>query len=182
MRTDEEGDFVAEVQELAGCVSHGKDPAEAWNNVREVQRAWIEERLESGDPIPEPQPEEDLPSGKWVQRVPRTLHKRLSEAAKQECVSLNQLVTSLLSSALMTKSIAELVGAHIVASHATYSAPWQRNAQHDWIISDAYHGDLLTNLEIVQRLLPAPAKKKDAYDPKDITIYTHKEAAGSGRR
>jgi antitoxin HicB len=105
LRLDEAGDFVAHVQELPRCSAHGKDRAEALDNLQIVQRAWIEECLESNQPIPEPEPEEDLPSGKWVQRVPRTLHKALSELAKKEEVSLNQLVTSMLLSAATARSI-----------------------------------------------------------------------------
>ena|SRR5258708_2100398 len=52
LREDDEGDVVATVQELPGCMAHGKDAREAWRNIREVQRAWIEDCLESGHPIP----------------------------------------------------------------------------------------------------------------------------------
>jgi len=100
LRTDEEGDVVARVDELPGCVTHGKDASEALDNLREGMEAWIAERIESGQPVPEPAVEEPLPSGKWVQRVPRTLHRRLSLAAKNEGVSLNSFVTSILSEAL----------------------------------------------------------------------------------
>src|SRR5205807_8065423 len=84
LREDDEGDIVATVQELPGCMAHGKDAREAWRNIREVQRAWIEDCLESGDSIPVPEEEEVLPSGKWVQRVPRTIHKKLVERARDE--------------------------------------------------------------------------------------------------
>ena len=43
---------------------------------------------------------EKLPSGKWLQRAPRTLHRDLIRLAERERVSLNQLVTSLLSEAV----------------------------------------------------------------------------------
>ena len=43
---------------------------------------------------------EDLPSGKWLQRVPRTLHLKLSALAKREGISLNQLVVSILAEAV----------------------------------------------------------------------------------
>ncbi len=39
-------------------------------------------------------------SGKWVQRVPRSLHARLTKQAKREHVSLNILVVSILSESL----------------------------------------------------------------------------------
>ncbi len=97
LRRDEEGDFVARIEELAGCISHGKTSQEALDNVEEVKEAWISECIEGGQTVPEPVPEESLPSGKWVQRVPRSLHKKLTTLAKKEGVSLNALVTSELS-------------------------------------------------------------------------------------
>ncbi|OFW10614.1 MAG: hypothetical protein A3G20_06675 [Acidobacteria bacterium RIFCSPLOWO2_12_FULL_59_11] len=100
LRRDEEGDYVARIEELPGCSTHGKSPQEALENLEEAKTAWIEDCLKQGDPIPEPETEEALPSGKWVQRVPRTLHRELARLAKQEQVSLNQLVTSILSEAV----------------------------------------------------------------------------------
>ena len=49
---------------------------------------------EENRPLPEPSREEA--SGKFVVRVPRSLHRRLQLLAQMENVSLNQLVTSLL--------------------------------------------------------------------------------------
>jgi predicted RNase H-like HicB family nuclease len=97
---DNPGVVVAAIRELPGCVAHGQSDAEALKVLAEVQRAWIEECLDSRDPVPLPEAEEQLPSGKWVQRVPRSLHKRLTERAKREDVSLNTLVTAILSEAI----------------------------------------------------------------------------------
>ncbi len=99
LRRDEEGDFVARVDELPGCVAHGKTPHQALKRVEEAKALWITDSVESGDIVPEPDVEETLPSGKWVQRVPRSLHRKLVLFAKREKVSLNQLVTSILSEA-----------------------------------------------------------------------------------
>lgn len=99
MRRDEDGDYVARIDELPGCATHGKSPKEALENLEEVKRAWIEDCLKQGDTIPEPVTEHALPSGKWLQRVPKTLHRNLIRLAKLENVSLNQLVTSVLSEA-----------------------------------------------------------------------------------
>ncbi|MGA3023140.1 MAG: toxin-antitoxin system HicB family antitoxin [Bryobacteraceae bacterium] len=103
LRLDEEGDWVARIQELEGCVSHGNDQEDALVSLREVQEAWIKSRLQTGKSIPKPESEEELPSGKWLQRVPRSLHKKLVETAANEQVSLNQLVTSMLSEAVSTR-------------------------------------------------------------------------------
>ncbi len=100
IRKDEEGDFVAEIEELPGCVAHGATKEKALEALDEARRLWIEERIKSGFPVPQPDTEEDLPSGKWVQRVPRSIHNRLTMLAKREGVSLNQLVTSIVSEAV----------------------------------------------------------------------------------
>ena len=104
LRRDEEGEYVARIDELSGLTTHGRTPQEALENLEEAKKAWIEDCLARGDPVPAPQvkepAEEPLPSGKWVQRVPRTLHRDLIRLAKREKVSLNQLVTSILSEAV----------------------------------------------------------------------------------
>jgi predicted RNase H-like HicB family nuclease len=103
LKKDEEGDVVARIGELDGCVSHGSDVKESVANLKAMQPAWIEACIESGRPVPEPEPVEELPSGKWVQRVPRSLHQQLVRLAKSEKVSLNSLVTAMLSAAAATK-------------------------------------------------------------------------------
>lgn len=107
IRLDEQGDYVARVDELPGCTAHGKTQEEALAVLRDVMESWISDCLEAGDPIPEPEPEDELPSGKWVQRVPRSLHKKLAALAKKEKVSLNQLVASFLAEAVGLKRAAE---------------------------------------------------------------------------
>lgn len=97
LRPDDEGDFVARIAELQGCVAHGDTKAKALENLQTVKELWIQDAFENGDPIPEPEVETALPSGKWVQRVPRSLHKKLVALAKREGTSLNQLVVSVLS-------------------------------------------------------------------------------------
>ena len=108
VKRDDEGDFVARVVELPGCVAHGPSESEALENLTELQALWIADALEAGDAIPAPLPDENrLPSGRWVQRVPRTLHQRLAIRAKMERVSLNQLVTSLLAEGVGAKKTTE---------------------------------------------------------------------------
>jgi len=103
LRRDEDGDFVARVDELPGCAAHGKSPEEALANLEEAKQLWISESLDAGQTIPEPAAEEALPSGKWVQRVPRSLHRKLAVLARREGVSLNQLVTAMMSEAVGAK-------------------------------------------------------------------------------
>ncbi len=97
LRFDEDGDWVAEIEELEGCVAHGETQSEALSRLEEAKTLWIEEALSNGQPMPQPSPTEQLPSGKWLQRVPRSLHKNLARLSKIEGVSLNQLVATILS-------------------------------------------------------------------------------------
>ncbi len=109
LRKDEEDDWVARVEELPGCTAHGGTQAEALEHLEEVKTAWIEDAIEAGDAIPQPNVDEELPSGKWLQRVPRSLHKGLTEMAKKEGVSLNQFVATVLAEALGTHRAANPV-------------------------------------------------------------------------
>jgi antitoxin HicB len=97
LRRDDEGDWIARVEELKGCTAHGSNRAEALDQLDEAKRDWIQAALEDHIEIPLPEPEEDLPSGKWVQRVSRSLHNELRRMAKAEGTSLNQLVAMILS-------------------------------------------------------------------------------------
>lgn len=102
IRKDDEGDYVARIEELVGCIAHGPTQEDALRLLAEVQTAWLEEAISAGQSIPEPSVEERLPSGKWVQRVPRTLHRRLTRMAEAEGVSLNHFVSTILAEAAGT--------------------------------------------------------------------------------
>jgi predicted RNase H-like HicB family nuclease len=52
--SDEDGAFVAEVPELAGCMAHGKTYESALKNARAAIRLWIKTAREFNDPIPQP--------------------------------------------------------------------------------------------------------------------------------
>ena len=81
--------FYARVLELDGCQSTGESFEEAYENVKEAMRGWIETKLEAGFEIPLPVGYDDF-SGKFIVRIPKSLHYRLSIEAEQEGVSLNQ--------------------------------------------------------------------------------------------
>lgn len=88
--TDESGSyFYARVLELDGCQSTGETFEEAYENLREAMKGWIETKLEAGFDVPLPVGYDDF-SGKFIVRIPKSLHYRLSVEAEQEGVSLNQ--------------------------------------------------------------------------------------------
>jgi len=67
--------------------------------IQDALRAWIEVALEDGLPVPKPRPLETY-SGKFVVRLPRSLHRRLAEAAGREGVSLNANINRILAGAM----------------------------------------------------------------------------------
>ena len=81
--------FYARVLEFDGCQSTGKSVEEAYENLKEAMEGWIQAKLEGGFEIPLPIGYEDF-SGKFVVRIPRSLHYKLTIEAEQEGVSLNQ--------------------------------------------------------------------------------------------
>ena len=87
---DESGSyFYARVLELDGCQSTGETFEEAYENLKEAMRGWIKTKLEAGFDVPLPVGYDDF-SGKFIVRIPKSLHYRLSVEAEQEGVSLNQ--------------------------------------------------------------------------------------------
>ena len=91
---DEVDDVVgwfARVVELPGCMTQADTFDEVDEMVEDARRAWIETSLVRGIEIPTPQARETY-SGKFVVRMPRSLHKGLVDAASQDGVSLNTFV------------------------------------------------------------------------------------------
>ena len=88
--------WMAYVEELEGCMSHGSTPAEAMEMIHEAMELWIGGNLEDGDEIPPPKEHFPEHSGKFQVRLPVGLHGKLAAVAREQEVSLNQLVTAIL--------------------------------------------------------------------------------------
>ena len=98
---DEGGGWLAEFPDLPGCMADGATPEEAMREAADAARSWIRTAKAHGDPIPTPsRVDRTSYSGRWLLRTPKTLHKRLSERAKAEGVSLNTLAVTLLAEGL----------------------------------------------------------------------------------
>jgi antitoxin HicB len=104
--TDPSGGYAVAVKELPGCISQGDTVEEAMQMIRDAMAGWIDLALEDGLPIPEPRPEESY-SGKFVVRVPKSLHRRLAERSEIEGVSLNQYINAALSNAVSSEKSAD---------------------------------------------------------------------------
>ena len=96
---EEGGGFLIEFPDLPGCMSDGDSIEETMANGRDAVDCWIAAAKKSGRTIPKPS-ELETQSGKWVQRVPKSIHLRLVRQARREGVSLNTLVVSMISEAL----------------------------------------------------------------------------------
>ena len=121
LKRDNEGDFVCRIDELKGCTAHGKTEIEALGRLKEAQEQWILDCLEAGDSVPTPKEEDKSPfSGRWVQRVGRSLHKALTERAKREGVSLNHLVSEILANATGEVVMAQVIDASLMARFASH--------------------------------------------------------------
>jgi antitoxin HicB len=91
--------WVARVVELPGCMTQADSFDELGAMIQDALRAWIETALEDHQPIPEPRAPAEH-SGRFVTRVPRSLHRDLVLAAEREGVSLNALVNVALARAV----------------------------------------------------------------------------------
>jgi predicted RNase H-like HicB family nuclease len=87
---DDSGDYYfATILEFDGCMGDGGTYEEAIADVRKAMKGWIRTKLDNGFPVPKPISPENY-SGKFVVRVPKSLHAKLSIEAAREGISLNQ--------------------------------------------------------------------------------------------
>lgn len=92
----DEGGYVASFPDLPGCLSVGETIDEAVANAEDAKREWLAAAIEDGYTINEPDSIENY-SGQFKLRIPKSLHKSLSDHAKEEGVSMNQYCVYLLS-------------------------------------------------------------------------------------
>jgi antitoxin HicB len=101
-----DGTWTALVPELPGCVAAGETVAEAVREVSNAIDAWIESARTDGAPIPAPARGDDEYSGRFVARVPKSLHRALAQRASREGVSLNTFCVAALTQ-VVTQGLAE---------------------------------------------------------------------------
>jgi antitoxin HicB len=106
---DEGGGFLITFPDLPGCMSDGETEAEAVRNGRDAFIAAVSALLHMGRKIPSPSFHPDGEtldaSGRFVARVPKSVHARLTSRAKQEGVSLNALVLAMIAEGLGKREI-----------------------------------------------------------------------------
>jgi antitoxin HicB len=80
--------WFARIAEFPGCMTEGDTEAEAAANLKDAMKEWIRAQLESGVSVPPPATSITY-SGKFVVRLPPSLHREASACAARENVSLN---------------------------------------------------------------------------------------------
>lgn len=97
-KKESDGSYFIKVKELPGCMSVGESIEEAYTMIEDAKSVWIRNNLDAGRVIPVPENDEAKTySGKFMIRISPTLHHELSDTAAKNSVSLNHLVTELLS-------------------------------------------------------------------------------------
>ncbi len=91
----EEGGFTVTFPDLPGCMGRGDTLENAVTNAKDAQFEWLAAAIEAGVNILEPDRTENY-SGQFKLRIPKTLHRALSEHAKKEGISMNQYCLFLL--------------------------------------------------------------------------------------
>lgn len=88
---DESGHyFYGRILELDGCQTTADTLSELYEELNEIMESYLDIKISNHLPIPIPETV-DKYSGKFVVRLPKTLHQRLAIEAHKEGVSLNQL-------------------------------------------------------------------------------------------
>lgn len=92
----EDKGFIAEAPDLPGCSAWGDTEAEAAREAQDAIAAWLQAAKAAKRQIPKASVAAPVSgySGKFLVRVPRSLHARLAREAEQQGVSLNQWAAS----------------------------------------------------------------------------------------
>jgi antitoxin HicB len=95
--------FLAEVPELPGCFTAGETEVEALEMLHDAMAGWFESALARKLPIPEPAPpERPRHTGRVLVRMPPLLHQRLAQEARDQGISLNQWLVTILAHGMRT--------------------------------------------------------------------------------
>lgn len=98
---DEGGGFLISFPDFAECISDGESLEEAMENGLDALKATIAALKAKKLPVPAPN-SGGVASGKFVARVPKTVHAQLATRARAEGVSLNALVLTFIAQGLGT--------------------------------------------------------------------------------
>jgi antitoxin HicB len=99
---EEGGGFLISYPDFSDCISDGETVEEALANGKDALKSTMAALKSKGLPIPAAN-SGGIASGKFVARVPKTIHALLTTRAKAEGVSLNALVLTFIAQGLGRK-------------------------------------------------------------------------------
>ena len=102
LSAEEGGGFLISYSDFSDCISDGETVEEALSNGRDALKSTIAALKAKDFPVPLPN-SGGIASGKFVARVPKTVHAQLTTRAKAEGVSLNSLVLAFIAQGLGRK-------------------------------------------------------------------------------
>ena len=102
LSSDEGSGFLISYPDFSECISDGETVEEALSNGKDALKATIAALKAKSLPVPTPN-SGGIASGKFVARVPKTVHAQLTIRAKAEGVSLNALVLTFIAQGLGRK-------------------------------------------------------------------------------
>jgi len=92
----EEGGYTLHCPDLPGCITCADTIEQGFNMIADAKKCWITACIEDKRQIPEPKSIDNY-SGRLEVKLPKSLHKTLTERSRQEGVSVNQYCLYLLS-------------------------------------------------------------------------------------
>jgi antitoxin HicB len=107
---DEGGGFLISFPDFAECISDGESVDDAIHNGQDALKATIAALKSKKLSVPAPN-SGGVASGKFVARVPKTVHAQLATRARAEGVSLNALVLTFIAQGLGSTRKASASGA-----------------------------------------------------------------------
>lgn len=99
LSSEEGGGYLISFPDFAECISDGESVDEAIENGRDALKATIAALKSRKLPVAAPN-SGGVASGKFVARVPKTVHAQLATRARAEGVSLNALVLTFIAQGL----------------------------------------------------------------------------------
>jgi antitoxin HicB len=99
LTSEEGGGYLISFPDFAECISDGETVEEAMENGRDALKATVAALKAKKLSVPAPN-SGGVASGKFVARVPKTVHAQLATRARAEGVSLNSLVLTFITQGL----------------------------------------------------------------------------------
>jgi antitoxin HicB len=99
LTADEGGGYLITFPDLPGCMADGETLPQARKEAADAVRGYLASCRAHGDTVPTPGSGGPA-SGKFLVRLPKSLHAALVERARVEGVSMNQYLTALVAAGI----------------------------------------------------------------------------------